>query len=175
MINQNNRELGWDEAIPASADEFTLLDPGEYEFRVSGMERLRFPGSAKLPPCNQARVHLEIEGTTIKHNLFLHTKTAGLLANFFKAIGARQSGETIQMDWSGVIGATGRCIIKTRKWAGKDGEERESNEIARFLMPDEAGASATVAPPAPPAVYAPQQPQQAPVQSSGQVVDDLPF
>ena len=49
-----DRELSWDDTIDANADEFTLLEPGEYEFQVLGFE-LPFSGSPKLPPCPQAR------------------------------------------------------------------------------------------------------------------------
>lgn len=149
MSTNVERELGWDEEINANADEYVLLEPGEYDFRVLGYTRARFPGSAKLPPCNQAKVQIQIGDTFLEHNLFLHTKTEGLICAFFKSIGARQSGERLKMDWNTIAGATGRCVVKVREWTGKDGDVRKSNDISKFL-PAEEGIAPPAAPAAPP-------------------------
>lgn len=137
----NERGYDWNDTIENDGGDFTLLPPGEYAFRVTGFERKRFGGSAKLPPCNQAGLTLDVgdeeASTTVMHNLFLHPKCEGLLCQFFRSIGARKSGEKMQMDWSKVIGATGMCRVKTRDWVGKDGQTRQSNEIERFLDPPE--------------------------------------
>ena len=130
------RELGWDDPIENESPEFVTLPEGDYNFDVVDFERARHAGSEKLPPCNKAIVHIRIEGeegvTTIRHNLFLHTKTEGMLCAFFTAIGQRQKGEKFDMNWSKVKGATGRCRISVRKWTGDDGVERTNNEIKRF-------------------------------------------
>ena len=167
MADKLDRELSWDDTIDANADEFTLLEPGEYDFQVLGFERARFPGSAKLPPCPQAKVKLLINGVKMEHNLFLHSKCEGLICAFFKAIGARKSGERLKMEWNKIAGATGRCQVGIRKWTGKDGTEKESNDISKFLPADEA-------------IQTPVQTQvqnTAPVQAPAaeEVVDDLPF
>ncbi len=135
------RALDWNDPIENDGGDFTLLEPGEYPFRVTGFERKRFGGSAKLPPCNQAAITLDVgdaeTSTTIVNNLFLHSKTEGLLCQFFRAIGARKHGERLVMDWSKVVGATGMCKVKTRNWTGNDGQQRQSNEIEKFLDPPE--------------------------------------
>src|SRR5690606_25971640 len=99
------------------------------------------PGSEKLPACNKAVIHIRIEGpegsTTIYHNLFLHTKTEGLLTQFFTGIGQRKKGERFRMDWSKVVGARGRAKVGIRRWIGDDGNERVYNEIKRFYEPEE--------------------------------------
>ena len=86
-------------------------------------------------------MHVQIsvpEGTTtLKHNLYLHSNVEGLLCAFFTAIGQRKKGERLTMNWSRVVGSKGRCRVGTRKWKGDDGEERSSNEIKRFLEPEE--------------------------------------
>ncbi len=167
MAEKLDRELSWDDTIDANADEFTLLEPGEYDFQVLGFERARWPGSPKLPPCPQAKVKLLVNGVTMEHNLFLHSKCEGLICAFFKAIGARKSGERLQMDWSKVAGANGRCVVGIRKWKGKDGTERESNDISKFLPAEEVSAAPVPA----------QVQNTAPVQATAaeEVVDDLPF
>ena len=86
------REFGWDDEIENDS-EFQILPDGDYNFTVTGFERGRHQGSAKLPPCNKAIITLNVadgKGNqgTIKHNLFLHTKTEGMLCAFFTALGA---------------------------------------------------------------------------------------
>ncbi len=156
--NTIDRELGWDDEIEKDASDWELLPAGDYDFTVTGFERGRHPGSAKLPACNKATVNIYIEApngasTTIKHNLFLHTKTEGMLSAFFCAIGQKKKGERLpRMDWQKVIGAKGRCKVGVRDWTNKEGEARQSNEIKKFYAPED---NQMVAPPpasAPPAV-----------------------
>lgn len=134
------RELKWDDAIEHDGSDFILLDPGEYKFTVTGFERARHGGSAKLPPCNKAVLSVRIDDgegniATIQHNLFLHSKTEGLLCQFFRSIGARKSGERLVMDWSKVVGSRGLCKVGVRDWTAKNGTIKQSNEIERFLNP----------------------------------------
>lgn len=93
------RELGWDDEIEKDGPEFVLLPEGDYSFEVVGFERARHNGSEKLPACNKAVLTIRLtsddgeKSTTIKHNLFLHSKTEGMLCAFFTAIGQRKKGE----------------------------------------------------------------------------------
>jgi hypothetical protein len=129
------RELSWDDSIEKDS-EFILLPEGDYDFEVMSFERGRHAGSDKLPPCNKAILMIKIESpegvTVIKHNLFLHSITEGLLCAFFSAIGQRQKGEKITMNWNAVTGSRGRCKVGVRKWTGDDGVERSSNDIRKF-------------------------------------------
>ncbi len=137
---EDYRELAWDDTIEEDGPEFVTLPAGDYDFEVTDFERARYQGGDKLPVCNQAIVHIRIEGevdgetraTTIKHNLYLHTKTEGLLCAFFTAIGHRKKGEQITMNWDKVVGSKGRAKIGIRKWTNKDGETFEFNEVKRF-------------------------------------------
>ena len=144
MAENTGRELGWNDTIEHDGSDWVLLPAGEYHFRVAGMERKRFGGSAKLPPCNEACLTLEVgdadTSTTITHRLYLHSKCEGLLCAFFRAIGARQHGERLVMDWSKVIGATGRCKVSVRDWTGKDGAVKQSNQVEKFIDPATAEA-----------------------------------
>lgn len=148
--NVDERELNWDEEISKESDEFILLPEGDYNFVVSDFERARHAGSAKLPPCNKAIITLKIEaaeGTAyIKHNLFLHTKTEGMLSAFFIAIGQKKHGEPLRMNWSSVIGSKGRCKVGVREWTGNDGEVRKSNEIKKFYEPETSKNNTATAP-----------------------------
>jgi hypothetical protein len=140
MADNIDRELDWDEGIELNPSSFTILPEGEYEFKVTKFERQRHPGSAKLPSCPKAVLTLEVPGpdgasAVITHNLFLHTKTKGLLSAFFISIGQGKQGETVRLDWSKVVGSTGRASIGIRKYEKKDGSTGEANEIKQFLPP----------------------------------------
>lgn len=136
-----DREFGWDDEIENDSPDFVTLPEGDYDFEVIDFERGRHPGSEKLPPCNKAVVHIRVQGaegvSTIRHNLFLHSKTEGMLCAFFTGIGQRQKGEKLKMNWNKVVGSTGKCKVGVRKWKAKDGNELVSNEIKKFYEPAE--------------------------------------
>lgn len=140
-MDNKDREIGWDEAIWNDSPEFVVLPEGDYDFEVIDFERGRHPGSEKLPPCNKAIVHIKVEGpegvTIIKHNLFLHTITEGMLCSFFTAIGQRQKGERVNMNWGSIIGAKGRAKIGIRKFKNDEGREMTFNEIKKFYNKEE--------------------------------------
>jgi hypothetical protein len=132
-------EMGWDDVITTDND-FTLLDAGNYEFQVENFERKRFAGSAKMSGCWQAALNVTIlkDGFKVKsiaHNLFLHEKCIGQLAAFARSIGQRKHGDQKAINWQGVPGSRGWCHVGTRKYTNKDGEEKETNEITKFLDP----------------------------------------
>ena len=139
---EESREFGWNDAIEKDSD-FHVVAAGDYDFEVPGFERGRHsPGpNGKLPACNKAiltiRVFSPEDETTLTHNLFLHTKTEGMLCAFFTAIGQRKKGERITMDWNRVVGSRGRCKVGVRSWTGDDGTPRVTNEIKRFYEPAE--------------------------------------
>lgn len=131
------RELDWDDQIENDGMQYVTLPEGDYDFEVVDFERGRHPGSEKLPACNKATVLLKIVDTkgqtsTIKHLLFLHTKTESLLSAFFTAIGQKKKGEKVTMNWNAVVGSKGRAKVGIRKWTNDKGEERDSNYVKRF-------------------------------------------
>lgn len=143
-MTEQGYELGWDSPIENDGPDYVVLPEGDYEFEVIDFERARHPGSEKLPPCNKAVVHIKIEGpegvSTIRHNLFLHSITEGMLCAFFTGIGQRQKGQKVTMNWNAVVGAKGRAKVGIRKWKNDSGEEKTFNEIKRFYEPATAQA-----------------------------------
>ena len=134
---EQERELGWDDEISRDGDDFIVLPPGEYPFRVKMFERGRHNGSEKLPPCNVAKLSVEIDGsekgkTIVWHRIHLHSITEGMICQFFRAIGARKAGQSLRMNWSAVPGATGRCKVGIREY-----NDKKYNEIKTFLDPIE--------------------------------------
>ncbi|MFS5674375.1 hypothetical protein V2V72_07780 [Streptococcus agalactiae] len=142
MTEYNNnfeREFGWDDTIQEDAKEFITLQPGDYVFTVTGFDRQRHtpnpqnPG--KLPACPKAVISLEIETdegvASLKHNLFLHSSTEGMLSAFFGAIGQKKHGEPLKMNWNSVIGATGVCGVKNRTY-----NDNVYNEVKTMIYAD---------------------------------------
>ena len=143
------REYNWDDEISQDSAELALLPEGEYEFSVTGFERGRYPGGAKLPSCPKATVSLRFEGVegvaVIKHNFFLHSKCEGLLCAFVTCLGMRKRGEPLRMDWPGTVGRTGRAKITVRSYTGNDGREYQTNDVKQFLEPENAPAAPAAA------------------------------
>lgn len=144
QYNQNfDRELGWEDEITNDGGGFVTLVPGDYEFTVTNLERGRHtpnpnnPG--KLPACPKATVTIEIEtaegSTTLKHNLFLHTTTEGMLSAFFGSIGQKKHGEPLRMNWN-IIGAKGVARINKRKGSGQYADNEYDN-IKAMIYADE--------------------------------------
>ncbi|HEO7013306.1 TPA: hypothetical protein VBD25_001293 [Streptococcus agalactiae] len=168
MTEYNNnfeREFGWDDTIQEDAKEFINLQPGDYVFTVTDFERARHtpnpqnPG--KLPACNKAVISLEIEidegVASLKHNLFLHSSTEGMLSAFFGAIGQKKHGEPLKMNWNTVVGATGVCSVKNRTY-----NDNVYNEVKSMIYADSVDwtkvLNANTQPQAPQPTY--QQPAQ---------------
>lgn len=137
------RELGWDDTIEKDGGGgFVLLPAGDYFFTVAKFERGRFTGSEKMPACNQAKLELMIHSpehgdSTVFHNLFLHTKTEGLLSNFFSAIGQKKKGEPLRMNWNVVVGAKGKLKLEVRNYK-HNGEDRSNNQVKSFFAYEDA-------------------------------------
>lgn len=141
------RELGWDDQIEHDSPDWVLLPAGDYDFEVTAFERQRHNGSEKLPPCNKAVVTLKFKSdegvTTIDHNLFLHTKTEGMLCDFFAGIGQRKKGEKLTMNWNSVVGSKGRAKLKIENWTDKNGDPKQSNKVQKFYEYDETNSVST--------------------------------
>lgn len=191
MTEYNNnfeREFGWDDTIQEDAKEFITLQPGDYVFTVTGFDRQRHtpnqqnPG--KLPACPKAVISLEIETdegvASLKHNLFLHSSTEGMLSAFFGAIGQKKHGEPLKMNWNAVIGATGVCSVKNRTY-----NDNVYNEVKTMIYADSVDWTKVVngnSPQQPPQQtyqqpvqnFAPQQPAQ-PMQQQPQAPQQTSF
>lgn len=135
-IKPQERELDWNDAIEKDGDEFILLEPGDYNFRVESFERARFSGSDKMPACNQANLKIVIETpqgiAVIKHQLLLHTRTEWAVSAFFASIGQKKKGEKVTMNWNLVPGSIGRCKVYSEEYKGN-----MYNKIKSFIPKEE--------------------------------------
>jgi hypothetical protein len=160
-VNDQGHELDWDDEITKDSTEFSLLQPGKYPFKVKTWNRGQYNGGAKLPACKMCELEIIVwdpqtgDETLIKHRLYLHSKTEGLLSQFFVSIGLKKHGETLKMQWNKVTGATGICKVYIDEYTGNDSEKHKANKIKSFCDPEKAD-NTTMASQAP---TAPAQPQ----------------
>ena len=128
--------MDWGDTIESDGQEFVILPEGDYTFTVTNFERGRFPGSAKIPACNKATLTIQIDNdkgsATARFDLILYRTLEWKIASFFRCIGQKKHGEKVAMDWNKVVGARGKAHIKPRSYT-KDGEERQVNDVDRFL------------------------------------------
>lgn len=131
----NNELIGWEDEINRDEQQYVRVE-GEFPFEVVNMDRGSFPGSAKLPPCNKATLTLRVRTddgeATVFTDLIMCRALEWKLSEFFRSIGQKKQGETLKMNWNTVVGARGMAQFKPRKYI-KDGEEREANNVAKFL------------------------------------------
>ena len=129
--------LDWDSTIEDDGTGFVLLEEGDYDFTVTGFERGRHNGSAKIPACNKAIVTLSIETPNgvaeIKENLILYKTMEWKISAFFRSLGMKKHGERLVMDWDKVLGAAGRAHIVQREYVGNDGTNKKANNVKYFL------------------------------------------
>lgn len=133
MAEDKGVALDWDDEVSDDGG-FTLLPEGVYQFQVSGFERKRFDGSAKMAPCPKAEVKLtvmtETGVETITEGMLLNTKTAWRIAKFFECLGFEKDPDTgkIPMAWSKIEGMSGWLKATIREYM-RDGVKREANDL----------------------------------------------
>lgn len=129
--------MDWDSAIEDDGQGFVLLEEGDYEFTVTGFERGRHNGSAKIPACNKAILTLSVDSPSgvaeIKESLILYKTMEWKISAFFRSIGMKKHGERLVMDWDHVLGATGRAHVIQREFTGNDGTMKKANGIGYFI------------------------------------------
>lgn len=180
MAEMQDVALDWDvcEADPDDGG-WTLLPEGFYPFRVERMERERYQGSQKMPQCPMAKLTLSVTGadgrdTTVQQRLYITRNQLWKVSRFMESVGRGRNGAgKVIIDWGGIEGTGGFVKLKVRSYTGRDGQERQTNDVEWFVKPEEqqeawesydaacraAAAQAAPAPQQQAAGYAPQASQ----------------
>lgn len=138
--------LNWDSTIQNDGGDFKLLAPGVYPAKVKDVKKEYHNGSTKIPPCPKAVVTLRVNGETdVVTNLLLDESLEWKLCQFFTAVGDRKRGDALVMNWDALVGKSLHVEVGNRKWTGNDGQERDANEILKFIDPEDAPAKAAPA------------------------------
>ncbi len=134
--NNQNMMMDWNDVIESDGQDYIILEEGDYNFEVTGFERGHFPGGPKIPACNKATLTLQVKtdnGVAMaRTDLFLYRSVEWRISAFFRCIGKKKKGERVEMDWNHVVGARGRAHFKPKTFTGRDGDERQANEVTRF-------------------------------------------
>lgn len=134
---KNSGAMDWDSALENDGQEFILLPEGDYAFTVISLERGWYDGSAKMEACPTANLVLEVrtaDGTArIPVRLFLNYAVEWRMSAFFRCIGQKKHGERLVPKWNEVVGARGIAHFKPRNYTGQDGQERQANDVARWI------------------------------------------
>ena len=139
-MNEEVRLFDWDDEIENDgADEFVVVEEGDYDFEVTKFARSHYTpkAGAKTPPCNQADVTLAIhtdEGDCYVVDHFpLASTMEWKISAFFRAIGLKQHGERLRMKWNESIGCRGRAHIT--KVPGTKNDGVFFNNVGRYIDP----------------------------------------
>ena len=137
IYNNPNMTMDWNDSIENDGLEFVILPEGDYNFVVTNFERGRFPGGAKVPPCNKATITIQVAGpdgvATVKFDLLLYRSLEWRISSFFRCIGQKKHGEKLTMDWNRVIGSKGRAHFKQKTYVNNYGDEKTINDVDRFI------------------------------------------
>jgi hypothetical protein len=147
MAEMQDVALDWDvcEADPddGSHGGWTLLPEGFYPFRVERMERERYQGSQKMPQCPMAKLTLSVTGadgrdTAVQQRLYITRNQLWKVSRFMESVGRGRNGAgKVIIDWGGIEGSTGWVKLKVRSYTGRDGQERQTNDVEWFVKPEE--------------------------------------
>lgn len=148
-MSNEGYEIGWDDEVEQDGGDFVLLDEGEYSFTVTKFERGRFPGSTKIPACNKAVLTLVIDSdqgkTSVIADLIMYSSMEWKLSQFLRSVGLKKEGEKVRVKWDQLVGKKGRCMIKHRTYTNKNGEEKQTNDIDRFIDANLSAENSTAA------------------------------
>lgn len=147
MAEMQDMALDWDvcEADPDDGQHGgrTLLPEGFYPFRVERMERERYQGSQKMPQCPMAKLTLSVTGadgrdTAVQQRLYITRNQLWKVSRFMESVGrGRNEAGKVIIDWGGIEGMGGFVKLKVRSYTGRDGQERQTNDVEWFVKPEE--------------------------------------
>ena len=118
--------------------EYPVLPKGVYAFSVVKIDRERFGGSEKMPPCWNCIVTIEVDAgdvglgkVTMTENLYMTKKKSWKIRDFFVCIGlVDKSAESFTPQWNKAIGEVGVVETTNHEYNGNT-----YNDVKKFLEP----------------------------------------
>ena len=138
----SSRALNWDEEFDDGSENF-ILPEGDYFFEIIKFEVGHFDGSAKVDPCNRLEMLFRVEtddgrSVNVQENLLMTDSVKWRISAFLRCIGMKKKGENIRPNWNKIQGSRGKAHFKPRTYMNQRGEEREVNNVDRYLDYDPA-------------------------------------
>lgn len=122
----DNETFDWDSEIEQDGQEFVTVEPGDYSFTVTKVERQNYKGNqdsgGKIPACQMALVTGTIDvpkGTaTFRERLYLCKSFEWKLSCFFRCLGMKKHGEKLRMNFPAAVGKKGLAKFSVREYNG---------------------------------------------------------
>lgn len=122
MADFENELFDWDSEIESDGQEYVTVQPGDYAFTVTKVERKQFQGSDKMPACNLAVVSGEIDvpkgKATFRERLYLYKGYEWKLSAFFRCLGLKKHGEKLRMNFNEAVGKRGMAKFGNHEYNG---------------------------------------------------------
>ena len=79
------------------------------------------------------------DGTTRERteNFILHSRMEWKLSQLFLSVGLKKHGEPLRMNWTEIVGKTGKCRVGISTFKKNDGSDGTFNDIKKFYAYDE--------------------------------------
>ena len=128
MADFENEVFDWDSEIESDGKEYVTVQPGDYSFTVTKVERQNYSGNlssgGKIPACNMALVTGTIDvpkGTaTFRERLYLCKSFEWKLSGFFRCLGMKKHGEKLRMNFQAAVGKKGLAKFSVREYNGQN-------------------------------------------------------
>ncbi len=150
MADQENYALDWTDEVEDDGLDYILLEEGDYTCVVEKLDKERYEGSDKVPPCPRANITLLIplaDGRTahVFDRILLYSGNKWRIYRLFEAFGfeSNQDGKMIP-HWDEIIGRQGVVRIKQRKYTNKNGDEKITNDVDSYIKPTEVNNDALI-------------------------------
>lgn len=126
MADFENELFDWDSEIESDGQEYVTVQPGDYAFTVTKVERQNYPGNqssgGKIPACNLAVVSGEIDvpkgKATFRERLYLYKGYEWKLSAFFRCLGLKKHGEKLRMNFNEAVGKRGMAKFGNHEYNG---------------------------------------------------------
>lgn len=128
-----------DVVIGAEANsEYPVLPKGVYAFSVLKVDRERYGGGDKIPPCWNCVVTIEVDASdvglgkvTLTENLYMTKKKSWKIRDFFVSIGLVEAhAESFVPQWNKAVGEVGVVETGNHEYNGNT-----YNDVKKFLDP----------------------------------------